>query len=127
MALKRGKIRNGEVLCLCAEFVLSRAVAVGFAQVAFDAGPLQEDYVQYLDVGSLQHRLLPSLYYWYSQPPLFNAFLGVVLHVFPHSAVAAFRRPSCSAVWCSPSRSTFSSARLALTVGWRASRRFSSS
>lgn len=48
--------------------------------VRFDADPLGR-YFQFVDPDLLETRLLESLWYLHSQPPLFNAFLGVVLKV----------------------------------------------
>ena len=48
----------------------------------FHASPI-ESAKQYLDVSLLTGDLLRSLWYLHSQPPLFNAFLGLVLKVSP--------------------------------------------
>jgi hypothetical protein len=47
-------------------------------------------YWQFLDVELLKNRLLESLFYLHSQPPLFNLFLGVVLKLFPQNTHIAF-------------------------------------
>ena len=56
----------------------------------FDAAPL-DWYWQYIDPGLLKQKLLVSVYYLHSQPPLFNLFLGAVLKVFPGHHAAAFQ------------------------------------
>ena len=48
-------------------------------------------YMQVLDTSLLQHRLLESVFYLHMQPPLFNFFLGVGLHLFPKHALLAFQ------------------------------------
>ena len=70
--------------------ILISRLAMSLVGVKFDSNPLHEDYTQYLDTGSLRHHLLASLWVWHSQPPLFNAFLGVILKLFPSSYNAAF-------------------------------------
>ncbi len=57
--------------------------------VTFDASPLR-DFMHYLDVELLRHRLGESLLYLHSQPPLFNLYLGVVLKLFPSHYRVAF-------------------------------------
>ena len=47
-------------------------------------------YIQFLDPELLRHDLLRSLFYLRDQPPLFNAFLGVVLKLFPLHYAQAF-------------------------------------
>jgi hypothetical protein len=58
-------------------FLLSRA-ATRLSGAYFDESALQRSW-QHLDPELLEHRLLESLFYLHSQPPVFNAFLGVVL------------------------------------------------
>jgi hypothetical protein len=62
-------------------FVLSRIVllARGFH---FDVG-LSGNAVQNLDPALLRSHLLQSLWYMHGQPPLWNAFLGAFMHLFP--------------------------------------------
>lgn len=50
------------------------------AGVAFDASTL-DWYWQYIDTELLKTRLLESLFYLHSQPPLYNLFLGLVLKI----------------------------------------------
>ena len=38
-------------------------------------------YMQYLDPQILSHQLIQGIWYLNSQPPLFNLFLGLVLHI----------------------------------------------
>jgi len=63
------------VLACC--FLASRIV-LHLVGIRFDASPLFT-FWQFLDVPLLQHRLLESVWYLHSQPPLFNLFLGSVL------------------------------------------------
>ena len=77
----------GPVLLLLAAFAVSRGAAYG-AGVRFDAGTL-EDYWQFIDPELLRTRLLESLYYLHSQPPLFNLLLGVGLKLAPDHFGAA--------------------------------------
>jgi hypothetical protein len=55
----------------------------------FDDTPLPW-FWQYLDVPLLENRLVESLLYLHSQPPLFNLMLGVVLKLFPAGHSVAF-------------------------------------
>src|SRR5262245_2635671 len=73
---------------ICAHLVLPFIVvqvASHLAGIRFDASPLQW-YWQYLDPSLLEKKLLGSLFYLHSQPPLFNLFLGVIAKVFPPEA-----------------------------------------
>lgn len=79
--------KYGPVLLVTASFVVSRGAAYG-AGVRFDAGTL-EDYWQFIDPVLLKTRLLESLFYLHSQPPLFNLLLGVVLKLAPDHFGAA--------------------------------------
>lgn len=47
-------------------------------------------YWQYLDLETLQHDLLKGLYYDHTQPPFFNAWLGLVLKVFGDQSSLVF-------------------------------------
>ena len=61
--------------------MISRAVvaALGFHfEVGFAGNAVQD-----LDPALLRHHLLQSLWYMHGQPPLWNAVLGLGLHVFP--------------------------------------------
>src|SRR6266571_3865653 len=76
------------LLALGVAFVVSR-IGIYWAGVRFDASPLPEFY-QYIDPLLLKHRLLESLFYLHSQPPLYNLGLGVLLKLFPgHFSAAA--------------------------------------
>ena len=57
-------------------------VAYWAAGVRFSVEPL-DYYIQYIDPELLRHDLLRSLFYLRDQPPGFNAFLGVVVKLFP--------------------------------------------
>jgi hypothetical protein len=74
--------------CLLGIFLLSRVI-VWCVGVRFDISPLSTFY-QYLDVEWLRHDLLRSLYYQHSQPPAFNALVGVVLKLFASCEGYAF-------------------------------------
>jgi hypothetical protein len=67
--------------------VVSRALFY-YAGVRFDASWLP-DLWQFVDPELLRQDLARSLFYLHSQPPLFNAFLGVVLKLTPVSAEQA--------------------------------------
>src|SRR5947199_143356 len=62
-------------------FVASRGIAYAVG-VRFNAGPLQ-CFFQVVDPDLLRTRLLESLFYLHSQPPLFNLILGLFLKVTP--------------------------------------------
>lgn len=66
-----------EVFILLAFFIISR-IFIKLSGVAFDYHALIT-YWQYLDIESLKHNLLNSLWYQHSQPPVFNFLLGIVL------------------------------------------------
>ncbi len=57
--------------------------------VRFSAEPL-DYYIQFIDPALLRHDLLRSLFYLRDQPPGFNAFLGVVVKLFPVHFAWAF-------------------------------------
>jgi hypothetical protein len=57
--------------------------------IRYDVAPL-DYYMQFIDPLLLRTRLLESVYYLHSQPPLFNLFLGGILHLFPHHYALAF-------------------------------------
>jgi hypothetical protein len=77
---------------IVAVFVASRIAAYA-AGIRFDADPLTW-YWQYIDTVLLKERLLESLYYLHSQPPLFNLLLGVTLKAFPTSYATVARHES---------------------------------
>jgi hypothetical protein len=56
--------------------------------IRFDVAPLFE-FWQFVDPALLRDDLARSLFYLHSQPPLFNAFLGVVLKLAPRGAEQA--------------------------------------
>jgi hypothetical protein len=56
----------------------------------FDAAPLKW-YWQFVDPVLLRQRLIASVFYLHSQPPLYNLFLGAVLKVFPRQYASAFQ------------------------------------
>jgi len=78
-------------------FIASRAIAYA-AGVRFDATPLYE-FWQYVDPALLRARGLESLWYLHSQPPLFNAYLALVLKIFPGHEPAAFALVSLLLGW----------------------------
>jgi hypothetical protein len=80
---KRGRV----AALLVAIFVVSRLIARA-SGLQFDDSQLATAW-QHLDVELLKHRLLESLYYLHSQPPLFNLFLGVVLKVAPAASAGS--------------------------------------
>lgn len=64
-------------IALVTAFAVSRLAFWGLG-VRFDSASLGR-YFQFIDPDLLRHHLLQSLWYLHSQPPLFNAFLGVVV------------------------------------------------
>jgi hypothetical protein len=64
-------------------FAASRIAAYA-AGIRLDPDPLTW-YWQYIEPAFLKERLLESLFYLHSQPPLFNLFLGLILKAFPIS------------------------------------------
>jgi hypothetical protein len=74
------------LLCITALFIVSRII-FSMKGGEFIASPL--DFAkQYLDPLLLKNDLMRSLYYLHAQPPLFNAFLGLVLKISPHPAIS---------------------------------------
>lgn len=69
-------------------FAVSRALYFA-AGVRFDSRPLGS-FFQFLDPELLRTRLLESLFYMHTQPPGFNAFVGVVVKLFPTGYTTAF-------------------------------------
>jgi hypothetical protein len=69
-------------------FIVSRGWA-HWAGLRFDMRPL-DYFFQYLEADLLRHRLLESLWHLHAQPPAFNAFLGVVLKLFPGHEASVF-------------------------------------
>jgi hypothetical protein len=67
------------LVALVVAYVASRVI-VRIAGVYYDATPLSY-YWQYLDPALLRHDLLRSLWWLHAQPPVFNAYLGIVLHL----------------------------------------------
>jgi hypothetical protein len=75
-------------LALVAAFAASR-ILYYLAGVRFDAEPL-DYYIQFIDPELLRNDLWRSLFYLKAQPPLFNLFLGLILHLFPKHSTSAF-------------------------------------
>lgn len=69
-----------ELLAIATVFLGSRGVAWAVG-VRFDASTLPW-FWQYIDPALLKTRLLESLFYLHSQPPLYNLWLGVLLKLF---------------------------------------------
>ena len=80
--------KANHLLWLITVFIISRCLffAVG---VRFDASPL-EDFLQFIDLPLLKERLLESIFFLHSQPPLFNLFLGIMIKIFPQHYAQAF-------------------------------------
>jgi hypothetical protein len=69
-------------------FIVSRVVIYALG-VRFDASPLYT-FLQFADPQLLHHRLVETVWYLHTQPPLYNLFVGVFLKLFPnHFALAA--------------------------------------
>ena len=74
------------LLCITALFIVSRII-FSLKGGEFISSPI--DFAkQYLDPLLLEHDLMRSLYYLHAQPPLFNAFLGLVLKFSSHPALS---------------------------------------
>jgi hypothetical protein len=80
-------VNNYTTWVLVAAFTLSRTVL-------YTTFPFRIDYLpwlnQLLDVEILKYNLLEGLYYLHSTPPLYNAFVGVMLKAYPSEAMLAF-------------------------------------
>jgi hypothetical protein len=74
---------------LTAVFVATR-VAYAIVGVRFDTAVPLRKYMHFVDVRLLQDDLWTSVWHLHSQPPLFNLFLGAVLHL-PGSEAAWFQ------------------------------------
>lgn len=70
-------------------FTLSRIIFF-LLGVRFDIEPLTKG-LQFIDPQLLKTRLLESVFYLHSQPPLFNLFVGLILKIFPQYYPAAFQ------------------------------------
>ncbi len=68
-------------------FAVSRALVYALG-VRFATAPLERNW-QFLDPELLRTRLLESLFYLHSQPPLYNLLLGLGLKLFPDHLGAA--------------------------------------
>jgi hypothetical protein len=68
-----------QIRVLAAVFGVSRVIYYALG-VRFDTSSLA-NAIQLLPEQLLRHDLIRSIWYLHSQPPLFNAFVGVVLHV----------------------------------------------
>ena len=73
---------------LAAVFLLSRIIIYALG-IRFDSTTLAT-FWQFLDPKLLQERLLESLWYLHSQPPIYNLFLGIVLKISPVHYTALF-------------------------------------
>jgi hypothetical protein len=74
---------------LAAAFAISRLVCWA-SGVRFDIEPL-EFYWQYIDPALLRNDFWRSIFYLEQQPPAFNFFLGVALHVAPSHPQVVFQ------------------------------------
>jgi len=72
-------------------FLLSRIIYLVVFRVTFNADGTLGSYWQFIDPELLKHDLWNSLYYLHFEPPLFNAFLGIVLKCFPIHYAFAFQ------------------------------------
>jgi hypothetical protein len=80
---------NAKLLMMVFGLVMISRVWYHIAGVRFDASSLSW-FWQYVDPALLKANLAQSLWYLHSQPPTFNAFLGVVLNLFPGHETAVF-------------------------------------
>lgn len=77
------------MLIVVLAFLISRLL-YHLAGVRFDTQPLTY-FMQIIDPELLRHRLLESILYLHTQPPLFNLFCGFVLKLFPNGYPLAFQ------------------------------------
>jgi hypothetical protein len=87
VAARRGWRTRAPLGTLLVGFIASRLIAAAYG-FRFDTYPLG-NFWQYIDPPLLRDRLLESLWYLHSQPPLFNLLLGLVLKL-PLSAAGIF-------------------------------------
>ncbi len=73
--------RLWHIVVLAMVYITSRAAA-HLAGLHFDAAEVST-YWQFLDTELLRHHLFQSLFYLHAQPPLMNAFFGVLMKLFP--------------------------------------------
>ena len=78
-ARRRWTPQQRSLAALTAIFVASRAVFYA-AGIRFDDSGLGTFY-QFLDTDFLRHDLARSIYHLHAQPPLFNLYLGLVVHL----------------------------------------------
>jgi hypothetical protein len=76
-------ISSGSFLPITTLVVCFAASRIGFwlAGVRFDLAPLTAGSEQVLAVSLLKHELFTSVWYLHSQPPLFNLYCGLILHL----------------------------------------------
>ncbi len=78
---------HGPLILVITVFAASRALVYALG-IRFDATTL-ETWWQFVDPELLRTRLLESLFYLHSQPPLYNLLLGLGLKLFPDHFGAA--------------------------------------
>jgi hypothetical protein len=71
-----------ESLALIGLFIVSR-IAIVLAGVDFDNAVVVNGQWQLINIELLKNRLLESLWYLHSQPPLYNLYTGIVIKLFP--------------------------------------------
>ncbi len=76
------KTHRNFLILIIIVFLLYRVLCFFIYDIRFNAGTL-EVYWQFADPVLLQNDLFRSLFYFHSQPPLFNLFIGVILKLFP--------------------------------------------
>ena len=78
-------VRRGRLVPIAIIVVAFAASRVAFwlAGVRFDTTPVTTNSEQVLAVGLLRHHLVTSVWHLDSQPPLFNLYSGVLLHLPP--------------------------------------------
>jgi len=83
-----GVSRKASLALLAGAFVVSRILAFA-AGVRFDMEPL-DNYWQFIDPALLRNDFWRSIFYLHHQPPVFNMFLGAILHLFPSRPAIGF-------------------------------------
>jgi len=74
--------RNANTLILCS-FILSRLIYY-WVGIRFQTKIISDNF-QFIDVALLRDRLWESLYHFHMQPPLMNAYTGILVKCFPEN------------------------------------------
>ncbi|MEO7988388.1 MAG: glycosyltransferase family 39 protein [Chryseolinea sp.] len=75
---------------IIALFIVSRII-LHLSRISFDTNSITYGTWQLIAPDLLKNKLLESLYYLHSQPPLYNLYVGIVLKLFPENYSAFFQ------------------------------------